>query len=369
MIPVCEPTLIGNEKKYVDQCIETNWISSSGSFLEEFEKKFSKFCNVKHGVSCSNGTTALHLALVSLGIGPGDEVILPSFSIIALANSVLYTGATPVFVDSELKTWNMDPGKIEEKITSRTKAIIAMHTYGCPADMDSINEIARKHNLKVVEDAAESHGATYKGRPTGGLGNVSAFSFYANKIITTGEGGMVLTDDDKIAEKARLLRNHAFTKPRFVHHEIGYNYRMTNIQAAIGVAQLENADKLVKMRQENARLYNEELKDVKGITTPPDCPNGTNVYWMYGVLVDKEEFGIGKDEVMRLLAKSGIETRSFFYPMHMQPVFKEMPDIDCSGDYSVSEQLYEQGFYLPSSSHLTPEQIRMICDTLKSLKR
>lgn len=367
MIPVCEPTLIGNEKKYVDQCIETNWISSSGSFLEEFEKKFAKFCDVKHGVSCSNGTTALHLALASIGIGPGDEVILPSFSIIALANSVLYCGATPVFVDSELKTWNMDPELIEGKITARTKAIIAMHTYGCPADMDKINEIAGKHSLKVVEDAAESHGATYKGRPTGGLGDVSAFSFYANKIITTGEGGMVLTNDDKIAEKARLLRNHAFVKPRFVHHEVGYNYRMTNIQAAFGVAQMENAGRLVKMRQENARLYNEELKGVEGITTPPDCPYGTNVYWMYGVLVDKEKFGIGKDEAMQLLAKSGIETRSFFYPMHMQPVYKNMPDIDCSGDYPVSEQLYEQGFYLPSSSHLTPEQIKTVCDTLKSL--
>ncbi len=367
MIPVCEPTLIGNEKKYVEQCIDTNWISSGGSFLEEFEKKFSKFCNAKHGVSCSNGTTALHLALAALGIGKGDDVIVPDFTIIAVANAVLYTGATPVFVDSEMKTWNMNPEKIEEKITSRTKAIIAVHTYGCPADMDKIKGIARKHNLKVIEDAAESHGATYKGRPTGGLGDVGCFSFYANKIITTGEGGMVLTNDDKIAEKARLLRNHAFTKPRFVHHEVGFNYRMTNIQAAIGVAQLENAEKLVRMRQENARLYNEELEGVPGITTPPSCPYGTNVYWMYGILIDEDGFGIGKDEVMRLLQESGVETRSFFYPMHLQPVYKDMAEIDCSGEYPVSEQLYEEGFYLPSSSHLTPEQIKKICDTLKAL--
>lgn len=369
MIPVCEPTLIGNEKKYVDQCIDTNWISSGGKFLEEFEKRFSEFCGAKYGVSCSNGTTALHLAMASLGIGKGDEVIVPDFTIIAVANAVLYTGATPVFVDSEMKTWNMDTERIEEKITGRTKAIIAMHTYGCPADMDKISEIAKKHNLYVIEDAAESHGATYKGKPTGCLGDVGCFSFYANKIVTTGEGGMVVTNDEKIAAKARLLRNHAFTQPRFVHYEVGYNYRMTNIQAAIGVAQLENAEKLVKMRQENAKLYNEELRGVEGVTTPPECPYGTNVYWMYGILIDEDRFGIGKDEAMRLLGEKGIETRPFFYPMHLQPVYKGMAEIDCSGEYPVSEQLNEQGFYLPSSSHLKPEQIKMICDTLKSLRK
>jgi len=369
MIPVCEPTLRGNEKKYVDKCIDTNWISSSGSFIEEFEEKFSKACNTKHGVSCSNGTTALHLALASLGIKEGDEVIVPTFSIIALANAVIYTGATPVFVDSELKTWNMDPDRIEEKITARTKAIMAMHTYGCPADMDRINSIARKHNIKVIEDAAEAHGATYKGRQAGSLGDIGCFSFYANKIITTGEGGMVVTNDNEAADKARLLRNHAFAKPRFVHHEVGFNYRLTNIQAAIGVAQMENFDKLREMRQENARRYDEELKGIDGITLPPKCPYGTNVYWMYGILIDKDKFGIGKEEAMKLLQEQGIETRSFFYPMHLQPVYKEMQEIDCDGNYPVSEQLYEQGFYLPSSSHLTPEQIRMICDTLKSLKQ
>ena len=368
MIPVCEPTLLGNEKKYVDKCIDTNWISSSGSFIEEFEEKFSKACDAKHGVSCSNGTTALHLTLAALGIGKGDEVIVPDFTIIAVANSVIYTGATPVFVDSEMKTWNMDPDRIEEKITGKTKAIIAMHTYGCPADMDRINGIARKHNIKVIEDAAEAHGATYKGRQAGSLGDIGCFSFYANKIITTGEGGMVVTNDNEVADKARLLRNHAFTKPRFVHHEIGFNYRLTNIQAAIGVAQMENFDKLREMRQANARIYDEELKGIDGITLPPKCPYGTSVYWMYGILIDKDKFGIGKDEAMKLLLEQGIETRSFFYPMHLQPAYKEMQEIDCSGNYPASEQLYEQGFYLPSSSHLTPEQIKMICSTLKSLK-
>lgn len=369
MIPVCEPTIIGNEKKYVNQCFETNWISSGGPFIDEFEEKFSKFCHVKYGVSCTSGTAALHLALVSLGIGKGDEVIVPDFSMIALANSAIYSGATPVFVDSEMKTWNMNPDLIEEKITSRTKAIIAMHTYGCPPDMDRINAIAKKHGLKVVEDAAEGHGAIYKGRIAGSLGDVGCFSFYANKIISTGEGGMLVTNDKALADKARILKNHAFTKPRFIHHDVGFNYRMANIQAAIGVAQLENAEKLVNMRKTNAELYYEELGGVEGITLPPKCPYGTSVYWMYGILVDEKKFGRGKDEIMALLEKSGVDTRSFFYPMHLQPVYMKNPEIDCSGKYPVSEQLYNQGFYLPSSGHLTPDQIKRVCDVLKSLKK
>ncbi len=369
MIPVCEPTLQGNEKKYVDQCIETNWISSSGSFLEKFEEMFGRACQAKYAVSCSNGTTALHLALATLGIGKGDEVIVPDFTIIAVANAVLYTGATPVFVDSEPRTWNIDPDKIEEKITNKTKAIIAMHTYGCPADMDKINAVAKKHNLKVIEDAAEAHFAQYKGRPTGCLGDVGCFSFYANKIVTTGEGGIVVTNSREIADKAKLLRNHAFREPRFVHDEVGFNYRMTNIQAAIGVAQMERADKLLEGRRSNAPRYEAELKGVEGITLPPDCPYGTNVYWMYGVLIDEDKFGRGKEEVIRLLKEQGIETRSFFYPMHMQPAYKNNPDIDCSGSYLVSEQLYAQGLYLPSSSHLTDEQVKNVCATLKALKK
>ena len=369
MIQVCEPTLQGNEKKYVSECIDTNWISSSGVFIEKFEEMFSKACNVKYGVSCSNGTTALHLAMASLGVGKGDEVILPAFTIIAVANAVLYTGAIPVFVDSEPRTWNMDPDRIEEKITPRTKAIIAMHTYGCPADMDKINAIAKKHSIFVIEDAAEAHFALYKGKPTGSLGDVSCFSFYANKIITTGEGGMVVTNNKEIADKARLLRNHAFIQPRFVHHEVGFNYRMTNIQAAIGVAQMERADELLAGRMSNAPRYEAELKGIEGLTLAPECPYGTNVYWMYGILIDQKKFGRGKDEVMKLLKESGVETRSFFYPMHMQPVFRNNSEIDCSGAYPVSEQLYEQGLYLPSSSHLTTEQIKEISAKLKALKK
>jgi len=369
MIPVCEPTLGGNEQKYVDECLSTNWISSSGRFIAKFEEMFSKACNAKYGVACSNGTTALHLALASLGIGKGDEVIVPDFSIIALANSVLYTGAIPVFVDSEIETWNIDPERIEEKITGKTKAIIAMHTYGCPADMDRISKIARKHNLKVVEDAAEAHFATYKGRSTGTLGDVGCFSFYANKIVTTGEGGMVVTNNKEIADKARLLRNHAFIEPRFVHYDMGFNYRITNIQAAIGVAQMERSAELLKGRVSNASRYKAELNGVDGITLPPEPGDRTNVYWMYGILIDEKEFGRGKDEVVKLLKENGIETRPFFYPMHLQPVFKRNLEIDCTGNFPVSEQLYNEGFYLPSSSHLTDEQIKRVCTALKSLKK
>lgn len=233
--------------------------------------------------------------------------------------------------------------------------------------MDAIRKIADRHGLKVVEDAAEAHGAVYRGRRAGSLGDVSAFSFYANKIVTAGEGGMVLTNDRAFADRAVLLRNHAFTEPRFVHYEIGFNYRMTNIQAAIGVAQMEHVDELVKARQENARIYSRELSGVKGLTLPPECPYGSSVYWMYGILVDEEKFGIGRDEVMRRMLEKGIETRPFFHPMHLQPVFLQGGDVDCGGSYPVSEQLGRQGLYLPSSSHLSKEQITLICSGLRSL--
>src|SRR3989344_1672719 len=224
MIPVCEPTLAGNELKYVTDCVKTNWISSAGKYIKEFEDRFSQFCGVKYGVSCSSGTAAIHLALEALGIGKGDEVIIPTFTMIATANAVIYAGAKPVLVDSELETWNMDVNKIEEKITKKTKAIMPVHTYGHPVDMDPIIKLAKDYNLKVIEDAAEAHGAEYKGKKVGGLSDASCFSFYSNKIITTGEGGMVLTNNDEVAEKARSLRNLAFTKPRFLHSEIGFNY-------------------------------------------------------------------------------------------------------------------------------------------------
>ena len=368
MIPVCKPTFIKNEKNFVYECLEDCWISSKGKFIEAFEEQFSKFCECKYGVTCSNGTTALHLALLSLGIVEGDEVIVPNFSMIAVPNSVIYSKATPVFVDAEIDTWNINPEQIEKKITDKTKAIIVVHTYGLPVNMDRINRIAKKHNLKVIKDCAEAHGAIFKGKKVGSLGDVATFSFYGNKIITTGEGGMVVTNNEEIANKCKLLRNHAFEENRFIHNEIGFNYRMTNIQAAIGVAQTAQANKLIEMRIENAKMYDKLLKGIKGITLPPRCSNSKNVYWMYGILVDKEKYGMDKDTLMEALKKTGIDTRSFFYPCNKQPAYLKLKNIDCEGEYKVSNTLYEKGFYLPSASCLTDKEIKRICETIRGFQ-
>lgn len=371
-IPVCEPTLRGNELKYVSDCINTNWISSFGKYIGEFEQGFSAYCGVKHGITCCNGSIAIHLALESLGIGPKDEIIVPDFTMIASVNSILYTGAKPVFVDAEMPTWCMNPNLIEEKITKRTKAILPVHIYGHPVDMDKVNKIAKQNNLLVIEDAAEAHGALYKGRKCGGLSDASAFSFFANKIITCGEGGMVLTNDDKIADKARLLKNYAFTKQRYVSEEVGYNYRMTNMQAAIGLAQLEKIEELAECRIKNAHLYNKLLSSIKGVITPPCAEWAKNVYWMYGILMG-EKFGMGRDKLREKLLEAGIDTRAFFVPMHQQPVYnkpnKKFPNLpDTKDEFPVSEYLGNNGFYLPSSSHLMAEDIRYIADTIKSIR-
>jgi len=365
MIPVCEPKLSGKELEYVTDCIKTNWISSKGKYITEFEEKFSKYCGAKYGIATCNGTTALHLALASLGIKSGDEVIIPTFTMIATANSVTYTGAKPVLVDSEPQTWNIDPSKIEEKITKRTKAIMVMHTYGHPVNFDPILEIAEKHNLCVIEDAAEAHGAEYKGKRVGALGDAGCFSFYANKIITTGEGGMVVTNDEKIAEMSRLLRDQAFEPKRFLHRYIGFNYRMTNLQAAIGVAQMGVIDESVETRRRNARFYNSLLKDVEGITLPPEAPWAKNVYWMYTVLVENS-FGMDRDKLMAYLKEKGIDTRSAFYPIHVQPVYAKQ----YKGEkYPVAEKLGRKGVNLPSGNTLTKDQIRFIVETIASAKR
>jgi len=365
LIYVCEPTLQGNELKYVTECVKTNWISSGGEFIQKFEQGFAEYCGVKHGVACSNGTTALHLALESLGIGKGDEVIVPDFTMMACANSVLYAGAKPVFVDAEKETFNIDPKLIEEKITPKTKAIMPVHIYGHPCELDKIKEIAEKHSLLLVEDAAEAHGAEYKGKKCGSFGDTSAFSFYANKIITCGEGGMVLTDSDETAERARLLRNHAFTKNRFVHEEKGYNYRLTNLQAAIGLAQLERINELVEARRNNAKLYNEFFEKVDGIITPLEKDYAKNVYWMYGIVLEN----LSAEKAREQLKEKGVDSRNFFYPSHSQPMFvsgKEQAGI--FGKFPVSDWLWEKGLYLPSSSHLTEEQIETVAKAVLSLE-
>ena len=362
MIPVCEPALLGNEKKYVLDAIETGWISSAGKYIPAFENAFAKYCGVKHGIAVTNGTIALHLALVALGIGKGDEVIIPDFTMIASAFAVCYTGAVPVFVDAEPETWNIDTTKIEEKITKRTKAIMPVHIYGHPCDMEPIWDLAKKYNLKIIEDAAEVHGAeiTYKykndciTKKTGSLGDIAIFSFYANKIITTGEGGMVVTDNDELAEKCRYYKNLCFPLKggrSYIHNDIGFNYRMSNIHAAIGLAQTELADKYVEMRRHNNSLYKKYLKDVPGITLQPEKEWAKNVYWMNGIVINPEEYGMTRDELMIKLCENGIDSRLFFTGMHRQPSLQQY-GCECSGEYLVSDWLAENGFYLPSSSGL-----------------
>jgi perosamine synthetase len=369
MIPVCEPTLQGNELKYATEAVSSGWISSAGTFVKKFEENFASYCGVKHGISCANGTAALHLGIEALGIGKGDEVIIPTFTMIASANAVIYAGAKPVLIDSELTTWNLNINRIEEKITPKTKAIMVVHTYGHPVDMDRIKVIADKHNLKIIEDAAEAHGAEYNGKKAGSLSDVACFSFYGNKIITTGEGGMVITNNNNIADRARLLRNHAFSVPRFTHYELGYNYRMTNVQAAIGCAQLEQIETFVNARRKNARIYNTALAQISGITIPPEASWAKNVYWMYGILINEEQFGMSMQQLRAKLKEKGIDTRTFFVGMHNQPVYtKDDPRYpDVTGDYPVADRLEKTGLYLPSSSHLTNEQATFITQTIKEL--
>ncbi|HEX2491951.1 MAG TPA: DegT/DnrJ/EryC1/StrS family aminotransferase, partial [Blastocatellia bacterium] len=330
------------------------------------ERQFARACDCEFGVACSNGTVALHLALATLGLGPGDEVIIPTFTMIATANAVSYTGATPVLVDAEPETWNMDVARIEEKITPRTKAIIVVHTYGHPVEMDAVNEIARRRGLHVIEDAAEAHGAEYRGRRAGSLGDAASFSFYANKIITTGEGGMVTTNNAELAEIARRLRDHAFSSERhFWHQYRGFNYRMTNVQAAIGLAQTERLPELVERRRRNARIYTETLSHARGLTLPRELPGATNVFWMYGVLVE-EEFGCSRDELRRCLAQHGIETRTFFIPIHFQPIYFAQSK---GQRYPVAETLCQKGMYLPSGAGLTENDIRFVAEAVAQAQR
>jgi len=370
MIPVCEPLFDGHEKQYVQDCLETNWVSSLGQYITRFEDEFSKYCGVSHGVACANGTVALHLALVALGIGAGDEVIIPDFTLIVSANTVILAGAKPVLVDVDPKTWCIDAAKIEEKITPRTKAIMVVHMYGHPCDMSAISEIARRRGLVVLEDCAQAHGAEVKGKRVGSWGDVGCFSFYGNKILTTGEGGMVVCQDAAIAERLRLLRNQGFEEPRFVHRVMGYNYRLTNIQAAIGLAQTEKASEKVKRKRDIAATYSKLLDGQPNMTLPWEASWAKNVYWMYGIVIE-DGFGRSRDEVMKELKTHGVETRQFFYPMHRQPAYQgtdpRFPD--GSGEFPVSDHLSARGLYLPSGLGLTSIQIEYVVEKLLQCRR
>ena len=361
MIPVAEPDLSGNELEYVTECVRTEWVSSLGKYVGAFEQAVAERCARRHAISVCNGTAALHLALAVLGIGPGDEVIVPSLTFVATANAVCYTGATPVFADAEPDYWQLDADGLEALITPRTRAIIPVDLYGHPVDMDAIDAVARRHDLWIIEDAAEAHGAEYKGRPCGGLGHMSCFSFYGNKVITTGEGGMILTDDDGWAERARFLRDHAMSPTeRYYHPEIGFNYRLTNIQAALGLAQVERLEHLVAIKRRNAAQYVRRLADVPGITVAPEAEWAKNVYWMFSILVGPD-YPLSRDELMAALRQRGIDTRPFFRAIHTMPCH---PCEDC---LPVAEDLAARGINLPSSTKLTEAQIDEICDHIAAL--
>ena len=356
-IPVNEPLLDGNEKKYLLECIETGWISSEGPFVKEFEQKFASRVGRKHGIAVTNGTAAIDAAVEALGIGPGDEVILPTFTIISCITQIVRSGATPVLVDSDPITWNMEVGQIEAKITPRTKAIMVVHIYGLPVDMDPVLDIAQRYGLKIIEDAAEMIGQTYKGKPCGSFGDISTFSFYPNKHITTGEGGMIVTDDDVLAETCRSLRNLCFQpQKRFVHERLGWNLRMTNLQAALGLAQLERLDEFVARKRAMGKRYTELLKDLPGLQLPlAKTDYAENIYWVFGLVLN-DDVPFDAEEAMRRLAKAGIGTRPFFWPMHEQPVLKRMGLFD-GVSFPVAERLARRGFYLPSGISLTDSQI------------
>lgn len=360
-IPVAEPVLGGNELAYVTECIETNWISSIGAYVSRFEEEFAAFIGTEYAATACNGTAALHLALACYDIGPGDEVIIPSLTFASTAFAVSYCGAKPVFVDVEPDTWCMNPAHIEAKLTKNTRAIIPVHLYGHPVDMDPILSIAQEHDLYVVEDAAEAHGAEYKDKRVGALSDVGVFSFYGNKIITTGEGGMLTTNNRDIYERTLYIRDVAMAPTRrYWHNDIGYNYRLTNIQAAIGVAQLEQIDGMIAKKIAIADKYNSLLKNAEGITLPVEKSWARNVFWMYSVLIG-DEFGMDRDEVMHELKKQGIDSRPFFYPLHHMPPYLSEEELP------VTERISRQGINLPSGNLLSDEEIAKVCDTLKSL--
>ena len=367
-VPVNEPNLIGNEKKYLNECIDTGWISFEGPFVKKFEAGMAALTNREYAISVCNGSVALDTAILALEIGEGDEVIMPTFTIMSCAAAVARVGGKAVFIDSDLYTWNMNVAEIEKKITAKTKAIMIVHIYGLPVDVDPILEIAKKYGLYVIEDAAEMHGQTYKGRPCGSFGDISTFSFYPNKHITCGEGGMLVTDNPELAERCSLIRNLFFSpQKRYVHEELGYNFRMTNMQAAIGLAQLEKIDDTVLKKRWIGKKYTELLADLQEFIILPveKTEYAMNIYWVYGILLT-EKVKVNAEVIMRKLAERGIGTRGFFYPLHKQPVFIKQ-NLYITEKYPNAEYLADKGFYLPSGLTLNEEQILYAAETLKEV--
>jgi len=366
-IPVNAPDLSGNEKKYLAECIDSGWISSEGPFVKELEERFALKMGRKYGIAVCNGSVALDAAIIALGIQAGDEVIMPSFTIISCASAIVRAGGIPVLVDSDPITWNMDPTAIEKRITARTKAIMVVHIYGLPVDMDPILHLAQKHSLKIIEDAAEEFGQTYRGKPVGSFGDVSCFSFYSNKHITTGEGGMIATDSEKIAEHCRSLRNLCFNPARrFRHEEIGNNFRMTNFQAAIGLAQLERFDQFILKKRHIGQVYNQHLQGNPHLDfMPAETEYAKNIYWVYGVVL-KDHVNFDAEEAIKRLQSAGIGCRPFFWPMHEQPIFQKM-NLFSDEFHPVAERIARRGFYIPSGLTITDEEMGIVADELKAI--
>jgi perosamine synthetase len=366
IIPVNEPLLNEQTRVYVDECISTGWVSSEGHFITDFEKSWARYCGMDHGIAVSSGTTALDLAVACLELEPDAEVIMPTFTIISCALAILRAGLKPVLVDSDPRTWCMDVNAVAAKITSRTRAIMPVHMYGHPVDMDPLLDLARKHNLFIIEDAAEAHGAQYKEQTVGGIGDLSCFSFYANKIITTGEGGMVLAKSPEHEQRLRSLRNLCFRPDRrFFHTKAGHNYRLTNLQAAVGLSQVEAMEDHLRRKRWMGKAYTEQLSGIEQIALPVEEPWAMNVYWMYG-LVLSDDVPYDAVELARRLRAKGVDTRPFFLGMHEQPVFREQ-GLFAGESYPVSERLAVRGLYLPSGLKLTESQLSRVCEAVREV--
>lgn len=367
-LPVAQPDLSGREAEYVAEAVASSWISSTGPFVDRFEREFAEWCETGWALSAANGTVAIHLALLAMGVGPGDEVVIPSLTYVATANAVRYTGATPVFADVEASTWCLDPAALEAAVTPRTRGVIVVHLYGHPADMDAIQAVADRHGLWVVEDAAEAHGARYRGRRVGGLGSIGTFSFYGNKVMSSGEGGALTGNDDQLRSLIRLYRGQGVDpNRRYFFSVIGYNYRLTNVACALLCAQLERASALIEGRRRVFAAYDRALGGIPGIGFQPVAPWAEPTPWLYCVTVDEGRFGRSRDELMEILAGSGVETRPFFYPVHRLPPY--VPADSAPADLPVTEHLAATGMNLPTAVRLTDDDVARVAAAIHDARR